>query len=84
MVRRGPEPFPRGGRAAGVCSRLARQGQDHLRILGFYYPGTALGVLAEGGTARPRLAQLGPLPTRLSDPATLALSRTPAETVHAE
>ncbi|TDE85925.1 SpoIID/LytB domain-containing protein [Deinococcus sp. S9] len=62
---------------------LARQGQDHLRILGFYYPGTALGVLAEGG-ARPRLAQLGPLPTRLSDPATLALSRTPAETVHAE
>lgn len=42
---------------------LARQGQDHLHILGFYYPGTALSLLAEApGTGRPVLAQLGPLP----------------------
>lgn len=50
---------------------LAREGQGHLNILGFYYPGTTLGVLAQApgstqtpGTSTPLLAQVGPLPTR--------------------
>lgn len=41
---------------------LARQGQDHLHILGFYYPGTTLGVLAGLPGRRPVLVQAGPLP----------------------
>ncbi len=50
---------------------LARAGQDHLRILGFYYPGTSLGVLA--GKTRTEgvvLADAFPLPSAQ----TLALS----------
>jgi stage II sporulation protein D len=41
---------------------LARAGQGHLSILGFYYPGTALGVLADAAGGRPALARLQPLP----------------------
>nr|WP_245619116.1 SpoIID/LytB domain-containing protein [Deinococcus marmoris] len=43
---------------------LAKAGQDHLKILGFYYPGTSLGVLAgntESGGAV--LADTFPLPS---------------------
>ncbi|WP_394649807.1 SpoIID/LytB domain-containing protein [uncultured Deinococcus sp.] len=43
---------------------LARQGYDHLHMLGFYYPGTVLSVLAGTGASpvQPRLAAAGPLP----------------------
>ncbi|MFC4427712.1 SpoIID/LytB domain-containing protein [Deinococcus navajonensis] len=42
---------------------LARQGYDHLHILGFYYPGTALSRLAGvGGVAGPALASHQALP----------------------
>ena len=47
---------------------LARQGYDHLHMLGFYYPGTVLSVLAgrgtgaEAGAGQPRLAAAAPLP----------------------
>ncbi|UQN05132.1 SpoIID/LytB domain-containing protein [Deinococcus sp. QL22] len=46
---------------------LARQGYDHLHVLGFYYPGTSLSALAGGveGT-RPRLALARPLPSPAS------------------
>ena len=48
---------------------LARQGQGHLNILGFYYPGTTLGVLAGApGSGTPALAQLGPLPQPSAQP----------------
>ncbi|WP_103130250.1 SpoIID/LytB domain-containing protein [Deinococcus aerius] len=52
---------------------LARQGQDHLHILGFYYPGTTLGVLAGVPDSRPVLALSRPLPT-LAPTAPLALT----------
>ncbi|CAM3590016.1 SpoIID/LytB domain-containing protein [Deinococcus frigens] len=43
---------------------LARAGQDHLNILGFYYPGTSLSMLADGpGTGRAALADAFPLPS---------------------
>ncbi|MEF2280356.1 SpoIID/LytB domain-containing protein [Deinococcus sp. YIM 134068] len=42
---------------------LARQGMNHPQILGFYYPGTSLGLLAGGGGGRPVLAGVRPLPT---------------------
>ncbi|BDP42817.1 sporulation protein [Deinococcus aetherius] len=50
---------------------LARQGMTHPQILGFYYPGTSLGLLARGpGVGRPSFAGLRPLPS----PAVLARS----------
>lgn len=43
---------------------LARAGQDHLHILGFYYPGTALSLLAAAPQpGRAALARVAPLPT---------------------
>ncbi|WP_345451309.1 SpoIID/LytB domain-containing protein [Deinococcus aluminii] len=58
---------------------LAQQGQDHLRILGFYYPGTALSQLAAApGTGRAVLAQFRPLPALLP-PAPLALASSHGE-----
>ncbi|EYB68436.1 SpoIID/LytB domain-containing protein [Deinococcus phoenicis] len=54
---------------------LARQGQDHLHILGFYYPGTALSQLAAAPrTGQPVLAQVQPLPGLPPLLPTLALS----------
>lgn len=41
---------------------LANQGYDHLHILGFYYPGTSLSLLAQSGAAQPLLADQGRLP----------------------
>ena len=44
---------------------LARQGYDHLHVLGFYYPGTSLSALADAGrgeTGRPVLALQRALP----------------------
>ncbi|MFC5849066.1 SpoIID/LytB domain-containing protein [Deinococcus petrolearius] len=41
---------------------LARRGYDHLHMLGFYYPGTVLSVLADSGAGQPRLAGAAPLP----------------------
>ncbi|SMB90490.1 SpoIID/LytB domain-containing protein [Deinococcus hopiensis] len=59
---------------------LARQGQGHLNILGFYYPGTTLGVLAgAAGPVGAQLAQAGPLPQPFAPPPrTLALIQTGA------
>jgi stage II sporulation protein D len=46
---------------------LARQGYDHLHILGFYYPGTSLSALAGGAEGtRPVLALSRPLPAPAS------------------
>jgi stage II sporulation protein D len=41
---------------------LARQGYDHLHMLGFYYPGTVLSVLAGADRGQARLAAAAPLP----------------------
>ncbi|KQR08883.1 sporulation protein [Deinococcus sp. Leaf326] len=41
---------------------LARQGYDHLHMLGFYYPGTVLSVLAGVDRGQARLAAAAPLP----------------------
>ncbi|ANE44313.1 SpoIID/LytB domain-containing protein [Deinococcus puniceus] len=46
---------------------LARQGYDHLHVLGFYYPGTSLSALAGGAEeTRPVLALVRPLPSPAS------------------
>ncbi|WP_345467294.1 SpoIID/LytB domain-containing protein [Deinococcus carri] len=59
---------------------LARQGQDHLRILGFYYPGTVLSQLAAApDTGRARLALGQPLPDPSAPQAPLALAGCDAE-----
>ncbi|GGO20486.1 SpoIID/LytB domain-containing protein [Deinococcus humi] len=60
---------------------LARAGQDHLRILGFYYPGTSLSVLSQnirasgavlaGGFGLPSAAQTLALPTPVPQALTL-------------
>ncbi|WP_216321464.1 SpoIID/LytB domain-containing protein [Deinococcus aestuarii] len=42
---------------------LARQGMTHPQILGFYYPGTTLGLLAGGRETRPVLAGIDPRPS---------------------
>lgn len=41
---------------------MAKQGYDHLHILGFYYPGTVLSTLAGGPQDQPVLAGQLPLP----------------------
>ncbi len=41
---------------------LARQGYSHLHLLGFYYPGTSLSVLAEVAEPRAQLLAGRPLP----------------------
>lgn len=57
---------------------LARGGQDHLRILGFYYPGTSLSVLSQGSAVR-GVALAGGFRLPSLPPAdALALARHPA------
>lgn len=47
---------------------LARKGYDHLHILGFYYPGTVLSMLAGSGAGGPVLAQQAEQPRHADAP----------------